>query len=163
MKNNIKGLFQHYLLQLDVIAAKIPPEKFSLALSEDMFSLEMNAKIAANFVLRGYCPLLDQEVVSFFEDNTGKEAVKKQLAETMKYLNEMPDIKVFDDKKLIKDKAGTSDIELCQSQYIYQYIFPNFLFHISMVYAIAKTNGVALSKEDYDGIHSYPQGFSLVK
>ncbi|WP_051302916.1 DUF1993 family protein [Psychromonas aquimarina] len=106
---------------------------------------------------------LVREVVSFFEDHTGKEAVKKQLTETVKYLNEMPDVKEFGDEKLIKDKAGTSDVELCQSQYIYQYILPNFLFHISMVYAIAKTNGVALSKGDYDGIHSYPSGFSLVK
>ncbi|MCG7587734.1 DUF1993 family protein [Photobacterium sp. OFAV2-7] len=51
---------------------------------------------------------------------------------------------------------------MSQSEFIHQYILPNFYFHISMVYAIAKSKGVVLSKADFDGIHSYPSGFSFV-
>lgn len=162
MDTSIKSLFQYYLSQLDVIVSKIPPEKFPLTLANGMFTLEMNAKIAANFALRGYCPLLNHSVVSFFRDESGKEAVQEQLSETIKYLNELPEVIQFDDKKLLKDKAGFSEVELSQPVFIYRYIFPNFLFHISMVYAIAKANGVELGKGDYDGIHSYPEGFSFV-
>jgi hypothetical protein len=46
------------------------------------------------------------------------------------------------------------------SEYVSSFVLPNFFFHISMVYAIAKNNGVSVSKGDYDGIHQYPKGFS---
>ena len=53
MNFDIKGLLSLYLNQLEVIVTKVPDELFSLSLTNDMFSLEMNAKIAANFLLRG--------------------------------------------------------------------------------------------------------------
>lgn len=162
MDDSIKNFFQHYLSQLETMVAKIPPEKFSLTLANGMFTLEMNAKIAANFALRGYCPLLNKDVVSFFKDESGKEAVQAQLLETIKYLNELPEVKQLDAAKRLKDKAGFSEVDLSQPIFIFHYIVPNFLFHISMVYAIARANGVDLSKGDYDGIHSYPKGFSFV-
>jgi hypothetical protein len=46
------------------------------------------------------------------------------------------------------------------SEYVSSFVLPNFFFHISMVYAIAKNNGVSVSKGDFDGIHQYPKGFS---
>lgn len=162
MDSSIKSLFHHYLSQLEVIVAKVPPETFSMTLANGMFTLDMNAKIAANFALRGYCPLLNQSVVSFFRDESGKEAVQAQLSETIKYLNELPEVTQLDDTVRLKDKAGFSEVDLSQPAYIYRYIFPNMLFHIGMVYAIAKANGVDLGKGDYDGIHLYPEGFSFV-
>lgn len=162
MSISIKNLFKYYLSQLAVIVAKVPPEHFPLALSEGMFSLEMNAKIASNFVLRGYCPLLNRDVVSFFVDESGKTAVQKQLSDTLAYLEDLPEVIRLNDKELVKDKAGFSAVELAQPLFVHQYILPNFFFHMSMVYAIAKANGVELSKGDFDGIHSYPNGFSFV-
>jgi uncharacterized protein len=160
---DIKRLFTHYLLQLKVIVSKTPPEIFPCSLSEGMFSLEMHAKIAANFTLRGYCPLLNVDPVSFYREEIGRDAVLSQIEDTLVYLADASDINEFDDSKFIVDKAGSSDIELCQSEFIHLYIFPNFLFHISMVYAIAKANGVTLGKGDFDGFHAYPSGFSFVK
>lgn len=159
MSQNTKQLFQHYLSQLDVIISKIPEEHFDASLVDGMFTLEMNAKVAAQFVMRGYCPLLDQDVVSFFKEELGKDVLQQQIAETQQYLQQLPVIEEFDDSKRLLDKAGFAEVELCQSQFIYQYIFPNFLFHMSMVYAIAKANGVELSKGDFDGLHEYPPGF----
>lgn len=162
MNLSIKKLFHHYLLQLQVIVSKIPPEKFSLALSEGMFSLEMNAKIAANFALRGYCPLLNLDVVSFTTDDSGKEAVQQQLSKTLTYLADLPEIDELDNKAMVREKAGFLEVELSQPLFIHQFILPNFFFHISMVYATAKANGVDLSKGDFDGIHTYPKGFSFI-
>ena len=39
------------------------------------------------------------------------------------------------------------------------YAVPNFFFHYSMVYAIARNAGVAIGKTDFDGFHKYPLGF----
>lgn len=151
-----------YLLQLESIIEKVPPELFSKSLADNMFSLEMNAKIAANFVLRGYCPLLEEEAISLMSDEMGKTAVVRQIIETKKLLNKLPEISSLDDNKVLTDKAGFSEIKLCQSNFIYQYIVPNYFFHMGMVYAIAKSNGVTVSKGDFDGLHSYPIGFNLV-
>ncbi|MGO2355957.1 MAG: DUF1993 family protein [Marinomonas foliarum] len=163
MSGNIKQLFNGYLLQLETIVNKVPPELFAVSLTDDMFSLEMNAKIAANFVLRGYYPLLGKEAVSLMSDERGKAAVVRQIIETRELLETLPEIHNLDDSKVITDKAGFSEIQLCQSDFIHQYIASNFFFHMGMVYAIAKSKGVVVSKGDFDGLHSYPAGFSFVK
>jgi len=164
MNFNLKNQFQHSLLQLQTIIEKIPADIFHLALTESMFSLEMNAKIAANFALRGYCPLLNElnkEVISFSSDQMGKAEVIRQITATLSFLNEQPEITELNENIKVSEKAGFSEIVLTQPIFIHQYILPNFYFHISMVYAIARANGVMLSKGDYDGIHSYPSGFSF--
>lgn len=160
---DIKKPFVHYLTQLKAVLSKTSPEAFSLSLSEGMFPLEMHAKIAANFALRGYCPLLGVETVSFHQEESGYKATLAQVDATLEYLANSTDIAAFNDSRFITDKAGFSDVYLCESEYINIYIIPNFLFHISMVYAIAKANGATLSKGDFDGIHNYPSGFSFVE
>ena len=162
MNFDIKGLFSLYLNQLEAIVTKVPAELFSTSLSDDMFSLEMNAKIAANFLLRGYCPLIKMESVSFCSENPGKSAVLDQIASTKAYLESVQTLACFDDNELIADIAGFTEIRLPQSSFTHQYITPNLSFHMSMVYAIARANDVALSKGDYDGIRSYPREFSFV-
>ena len=162
MNIDIRALFVGYLNQLEMIVTKVPDEIFPLSLTNDMFSLEMNAKIAANFLLRGYCPLIQLELVSFYSENSGKKTVLEQIASTKAYLENVPALACFDDNELITDKAGFNEIRLPQSSFIHQYIIPNFSFHMSMVYAIARANGMALSKGDYDGFHSYPNEFSFV-
>ncbi len=155
----IKKLFSHYLQQLQEIVSLLPEELLSCSLADDMFSLEMHAKIAANFSLRGYCPLLDSKVVSFFQETPGLDALNQQISDTLTYLNAAAEIIEFDDNKQLSDKAGDAEITLPQSEFIHLYIVPNFLFHISMVYAIARANGIALSKGNFDGFHSYSPGF----
>lgn len=161
MSLDVKTLFRGYLMQLEVIISKIPAELFSQPLTEDMFSLEMHAKVAANFLLRGYCPLIGIELISFYTDEKGKEAVQAQIAKTMNFLDELKEIESFDDAQILTDKAGFSEIALTQSDFIHKYIVPNYLFHMSMVYATARSCGVALSKGDFDGLHSYPRNFSF--
>ena len=95
-------------------------------------------------------------------DEQGKAAVVRQIIATRELLERLPEIHNFDDSKVITDKAGFLEIELCQSDFIHQYIVPNYFFHMGMVYAIAKSKGVAVSKGDFDGLHSYPVGFSFV-
>lgn len=162
MNSNIRALFLHHLSRLQTVVKKTPEAVFPCRLASDMFSLEMNAKIAANFILRGYCPLLATEVVSFYREEEGKAAVLKQIEDTIHYLQDAGDVGPLDDTILISDKAGFNLVELGQSEYVHRYILPNFLFHMSMVYAIARAHGVALSKGDFDGLHGYPADFSFV-
>ncbi|MBY6211227.1 DUF1993 domain-containing protein [Microbulbifer agarilyticus] len=161
MQKWVKSL-THYLTRLKLIISKLPSELFDQTLVDGMFSLEVNAKIAANFAMRGYCPLLGVETISFEQEEDGSESLIRQIDATLDYLKNAPDIDVLDDSKLIEDRAGFADIELGEYDYIHIYILPNLLFHLSMVYAIARSHGVDLSKADFDGLHEYPKGFSFL-
>jgi len=162
MKFGVKERFNYFLSRLESIVDKTPAELFASSVADDMFSLEMNAKIAANFALRGYCPLIGEKVASFFTDEVGKEAVLTQISQTKDYLDQLPEYQGGEQTPLICEEAGFAKVELPPEEFLERYAFPNFLFHICMVYAIARANGVALSKADYDGIHSYPSEFSFV-
>lgn len=161
MNISTKDLFLGYLRQLSIIVNKIPDSLFSDSLFDGMFSLELNAQVAANFLLRGYCPIVSVDLVSYQMTESGKSSVCKLLERVKAYLESLPDVTGFDDVKTISDTAGFSEVNLPQSRFIFEYIIPNYMFHVSMVYAIARKNGVPLSKGDFDGLHSYPTGFQF--
>lgn len=160
---DVQQRFCRHLKQLRAMLTKVPEQLFECSLAEDMFPLATHAKIAANFSLRGYCPLLGKAVVSLSQSEQTRAAVLRQIDDSLQYLAKAEPIDKFDDSVMLSDKAGFNQLELCQSEFINLYIFPNMLFHISMVYAIARANGVALSKGDFDGLHSYPEGFSFIE
>ncbi|MGL0949117.1 DUF1993 family protein [Vibrio vulnificus] len=161
MSISTKKLFLGYLKNLSVIVDKVPNGLLSDSLSEGMFSLELNAQVAANFLLRGYCPLAGVDLASYELAGSGKDSVLALLKKVGTYLESLPDVVNFDDNQSISDSAGFSEVSLPQSRFILEYIIPNYMFHVSMVYAIARKNGVPLSKGDFDGLHSYPMGFKF--
>lgn len=163
MDHSINGLFLSYLKQLSSLVERVPAPFFDKSLAPDMFSLAMNSKIAANFLVRGYAPLLEEPGTDInVTDVNEKSAVVAFINEVKDWLKSQTRVTTLDDNKLISERAGHKDTELTQTQFIYQYIIPNFMFHMGMVYAIARSEGVALSKGDFDGIHWYPKGFSFV-
>ena len=53
------------------------------------------------------------------------------------------------------------ELDLPAAEYFHMYAVPNFFFHYSMVYAIARQGGVPVGKSDFDGYHRYPSGFTF--
>ena len=161
-----KAIFLRYLKQLgtliDKIEAHAGEELLSAALSDDMFPLLSQARIAANFSLRACCPLAGTEVLSFDNGELSFAGIRKQLNQTIDYLQTL-EIPSAGGAAEVRENAGFAEIVLPVDDYVHSLALPNFFFHLSMVYAIAKSRGVPLSKGDYDGHHSYPQGFSFVQ
>ncbi|RDV26731.1 DUF1993 family protein [Alteromonas aestuariivivens] len=157
----VKGVFLHYLNQLDRMLAKINQNHFPKSLSDDMFSLAVNARVAANFALRGYCPLIGEPIPNLDSDTAAKQDICRQIQATIQILESCANVASLDDSILITDKAGFTEVSLPQSEYVFHYIVPNFIFHISMVYAIARASGVPLGKSDFDGYHRYPAHFQF--
>lgn len=126
----------------------------------DMLPLVNQVRAAANFTLRGCCPLAGQPVMSFDNDETSFATLALQLQRTIAYLQAIE----FDESRCpaeISETAGFAEVVLPAQAFITLYIVPNFFFHLNMVYAIARHHDVPLSKQDYDGFHSYPSGFSF--
>lgn len=141
---------------LDQLAAQ--PQILTARLHPDMLPFAAQVNAAISFSLRGCCPLAGREVVSF----NGGGSLQQQIARTIAYLEAIPE-QAFEGaaERLCHDRAGFADIALSGDEFLQLYILPNFYFHFSMAYAIARSGGADLGKGDFDGYHAYAPGFSF--
>jgi hypothetical protein len=158
-------LFLHYLRRLGDILRRV--EAFDGAVADrrlhpDMFPLLQQARTAIGFTLRAACPLAGRDIVSFRDGDDTFPNVYAELERTMAYLAAIPDA-VFDaiDALRVRTTAGFAELELPGWEYYQMYAVPNFFFHYSMVYAIARQAGVPIGKSEFDGYHRYPAGFTF--
>ena len=63
--------------------------------------------------------------------------------------------------RLVRFQAGFADLELPGAAYLHEFGLPNLYFHQAMLHVALKQAGVRLGKADFDGIHVYPEGFTL--
>jgi hypothetical protein len=156
-------IFLHYLRQLDSLlrqAELFDPGIGVRRLHPDMFTLLQQAKTAIGFTLRTTCPLAGREIVSFRDDDDSFASVHAELASAIQYLSAIPDEDFRRPGALTVDTAaGFADLRLDGDEYYLMYALPNFFFHYSMVYAIARQAGVPIGKANFDGYHKYPLGF----
>jgi len=167
LKNFHIQIFSDYLLHLSQFLKKIEtsvagdPRILHAKLAEDMFPLILQAQIAANFSLRTCCPIAGVAVISFSESEQSFSAIQRQITATLNYLNELDssacDLSVGE----ITDMAGPVEVTLPCLDFLHRFALPNFFFHLSMVYAIARSAGIGATKGDFDGFHQYPTGFSF--
>ena len=163
-----KSVFLHYLQKLKhliAIVEKHDSEKKDLLnarLVPDMFPLSTQLRITANFALRACCHVRGLEAASFDEFPPTYQGLKAQIECSIDHLRQIPDSIPYVDV-VDSDKGGFSALSLPAAEYLSQFAMPNFFFHMSMVYAIARQAGVPLSKGDFDGYHQYPEGFSFEK
>lgn len=156
-------LFLHYLGRLREMLERVDAFDSELAgkrLHPDMAPLVQQARTAIGFSLRTTCPLAGREIVSFRTGESSLRSVFAELDATMRYLAQIPDT-AFDgiDAVRVETVAGFAELEMPAWDYYLMYAVPNFFFHYTTVYAIARQAGVPLGKADFDGYHSYPPGF----
>jgi hypothetical protein len=58
-------------------------------------------------------------------------------------------------------QAGFAELDLPGEAFLYDFGLPNLYFHHAMAHVALKRAGVPLGKADFDGLHDYPEGFSL--
>lgn len=158
-------VFLHYLDRLEHVLRRVEGVDSAIGgqrLRPDMFPLLQQAQVAIGFSLRACCPLAGREIVSFGEEETTFASVYRELAATRAYLGAIPVEEFrFPGDAQVSSAAGFADLELSGWDYFLMYTLPNFFFHYSMVYAIARQAGVPIGKADFDGYHQYPQGFAF--
>lgn len=129
-------------------------------LFDDMFPLNVQAKIATNFALRGCYPLSGKEYKELDADIESFHGLKSHITTTINCIKKLSQPTIEQLEHNVKDSAGFKEFSISGSEYVSSFVLPNFFFHLSMVYAIAKSTGVPVTKGDFDGIHQYPKGFS---
>lgn len=127
-----------------------------------MLDLNQQVRTTIGFTLRSCCPLAGREIVNFSDNQYGIGSLLKEIDSTIDYLAAIPpEHYLFEDNRSIKTTAGFADLAFSPMDYYLMYTFPNFLFHYSMVFAIARKSGLEIGKADFDGCHKYPLGFSF--
>ncbi|SDD06448.1 hypothetical protein SAMN05428966_103111 [Massilia sp. PDC64] len=158
-------LFLHYLRRLDDILRRVEAFDATVAdrrLHPDMFPLLQQARTAIGFTLRATCPLAGRDIVSFRDDDYTFASIYAELERTMAYLAAIPDADFAgSDTANVRTTAGFAELDLPAPEYFHMYAVPNFFFHYSTVYAIARQAGVPIGKAEFDGYHRYPSGFTF--
>ena len=160
MPLNPAAIFCRSLVQLSAMLDKLDaqPQLLAARLHPDMLPFAQQVRAAASFSLRGCCPLAGLAVADF----SAAASLQEQVGQTLRYLQAIP-ARRFDGapERICRDRAGFADIALPADAYLNLYILPNFYFHFSMAYAIARSAGAAIGKGDFDGYHAYAPGFSF--
>ena len=143
-------VFRHYLGRAQDMAEKAGPDLMAARIA-DSFPAVQHFATAAGFALRAVCPLTGREMPDL------PRALGPRLAVVRATLGAMKPSE-FDgaEGRIITHMAGAAELDQTAEQFLYLFCLPNFFFHLTMGYASLRAAGLALGKEDFDGLHSYP-------
>jgi hypothetical protein len=125
-------------------------------LAPDMFPFSKQVEIAANFALRTCFPLAGQPVPPYGEFPETFDGLRARIARVKQLLDTL-DPAAFNDaeSRVLESRAGNALVALNAQDFLAQYALPNFFFHLTTAYAILRSQGLALGKEQFDGFHDY--------
>ncbi|MFN5999296.1 MAG: DUF1993 family protein [Paracoccaceae bacterium] len=146
-------VFRHYLSRVSDIVAVAGPDALDARIA-DSFPARQQFATAAGFALRIACPLAGREVPDLPQGLGPRLAVARALLGSM-----TPADFEGAETRVIRHRAGFAELEQSGSEFLYLYGLPNFFFHLTMGYAALRAAGVPLGKADFDGFHSYPEGY----
>lgn len=148
-------VFRHYLARVAGMVEKAGPEALEARIG-DAFPAGEQFATAAGFALRVACPLAGRAVPDL------PQALGPRLAVARAMLGAMTPAEFEGaETRLIRHTAGFAELEQTGADFLHLYGLPNFFFHLTMGYAALRLAGVPLGKSDFDGFHSYPEGFRL--
>lgn len=146
-------VFRHYLSRVSDIVAVAGPDALDARIA-DSFPARQQFATAAGFSLRIACPLAGREVPDLPQGLGPRLAVARALLGAM-----TPAEFEGAEARIIRHRAGFSELEQTGVEFLHLYGLPNFFFHLTMGYAALRAAGVPLGKADFDGFHAYPADF----
>ncbi|MBL4807545.1 MAG: DUF1993 family protein [Rhodobacteraceae bacterium] len=153
-------VLRHYVTQIGVILHRVDDTALTFRIA-DMFPAGQQLAIALGFALRATYPVCGKELPDMQTDTANKSELlgwHEIVANSLANLSSAD----FDAvPKTISHQAGLAKLEQSTDDYITLFALPNFFFHLSAGYTALRAAGTPLSKGDFDGLHSYPAGFSF--
>jgi hypothetical protein len=125
-------------------------------LAADMLPFATQVTIAANFALRAAFPLAGQDLPPPGEFPATFAGLRQCIARVVALLKGLaPALFVGAESRWLESRAGNALVALPAPEFLFQYALPNFFFHLTAAYAILRSRGVAVGKQDFDGFHAY--------
>jgi hypothetical protein len=136
-----------------VAEKKIDATQFLHArLAPDMFDFTRQVQAVTDQARRGSARLAGVEPPSYEDNETNFAALKARLAKTVAYLKSL-DAKAIDDSadRRITIPLGGNSGEMTGSDYLNYFLLPNYYFHLTTAYDLARHAGVEVGKRDFLG------------
>ncbi len=155
-------VFRHYLERARQLVVRVEgkPEVLSARLAPDMFTAGEQFATAAGFALRVAYPLAGEAVPDFPQLGTDAPGLKARISFAEERLTDLsPDAFESAETRRIQHRAGFAELDQTGPDFLHRFGMPNFMFHLSMGFAILRQNDIDIGKADFDGQHDYPQGF----
>ena len=155
-------VFSHYLGQLGILVERTAGREQVLAarLAPDMFTAAQQVATAAGFALRVAYQLAGREVPPSADLGLDRIGLGRRIAVARTALAAL-DRTEFEGaaSRRIRHRAGFAELDQSGGDYLHLFGMPNFMFHVSMTFAVLRAEGLEIGKADFDGLHDYPHGF----
>lgn len=149
--DRIAGLIDKVAVQDQVLSARLAP---------DMFTCAEQLATAIDFAPRISYPLAGQTAPDTPDAGMDIVGLQKRLAAARAALVALNPAD-FDgaQDRTIQHRAGFAELDQSGADFLQLFGLPNFFFHLSMAFAVIRSQGIDIGKADFDGLHDYPQGF----
>ena len=135
------------------LAKKVDPSVLlGWRLAPDMFALGRQIQVACDQAKNGSARLAGAEPPNFDDTETTLEQFKERIARTIAFLKTL-DGKAIDasSEREITFPLGQNKGQMKGCDYLNHFVLPNFYFHVTAAYAIARNFGVDVGKRDFMG------------
>jgi hypothetical protein len=149
---------QQALVLLDKGIAYAEAKKFDSAvlvssrLAPDMLPLSKQVQILSDTAKFGVSRLTGLEAPKFEDTEKTMEELKARLTKTIDYVKSAA-ASAFEgaEDRDVQIKLPNRTLDMNGLTYLRGWLLPNFFFHVSMLYAILRHNGVDIGKRDFLG------------
>jgi uncharacterized protein len=124
-------------------------------LAPGMLCFAQQIETACFLALRATFPLVHKALPAWQAEPRTHAGLCACVARTEVLLADLPPQLFASPPPLIDEKAGKAHIQLPPQEFLTQFALPNFFFHISMAYAIARSHNAPIGKAQFDGFHLY--------
>ena len=135
-------------------AKKIEPTVLvNYRLAPDMFTLGRQVQVACDQAKNGTARLAGAEPPKFEDNETTIEQLKERIAKTVAFLKGL-DAEAIDgslEREITFPLGPTNKGHMKGSDYLNHFVLPNFYFHLTAAYAVARHAGVDVGKRDFLG------------
>jgi hypothetical protein len=134
-------------------AKKIAPSVLlNMRLAADMFPLKRQVQIATDSAKGCAARLAGVEVPSYADTEETFAELQARLQKTLDYIGSFTPEQIdgSEEKPIVMNFPGM-EIRFSGRDFLFQFVLPNFYFHVTTAYSILRHNGLELGKMDYIG------------
>jgi hypothetical protein len=151
MLNNLAALLDKAQAHID--AKNLDPAALTtFRLYPDMFPLSRQVQVACDLAKGAVARLGGVEVPKYEDTEQTMAELKARIAKTIAFIDSVAPAQI--DASAERDitlKLGKQDYTFKGMQYLLNFAYPNFYFHVTTAYNILRHNGVEIGKKDFNG------------
>ncbi len=129
-----------------------PAVLLNLRLAPDMFPLKRQLQIATDSAKGCAARLAGVDIPSYPDTEETFAELKARLQKTIDFLSSFTPAQIDgSEEKSIILNFPSMELKFSGRDYLFQFVQPNFYFHLTTAYAILRHNGLDIGKMDFIG------------